>query len=283
LSVKFPRIVFLGKEVGIFGLLLRIVLISVALVTLLFLGIGIYFLKEDRELPKHLYGKVEIVKSQNQFLAETIKRISPDVGRKFFDSSYQAYSKLLYSVNREIKEEEHLAVDLFSMSGLLEYSQSVLEYFEEIAKNVSGVRSFWSRYPLVLPFAVGTKLVITRPFSQEMDCPFSGNIKAHNGIDVAAENLTPILAPADGEVIAIRNEVFWGRTVRIRHADAYETFYAHLGEVSVRQGQRVGRGDLIGLIGESGWTTHPHLHYEITKNGVHLDPLLYNFSFLHSD
>jgi murein DD-endopeptidase MepM/ murein hydrolase activator NlpD len=135
---------------------------------------------------------------------------------------------------------------------------------------------------LCLPISVSEKYVISRPFSDSLPDPFTGEIKKHNGIDIAAVNgSVPVLLPADGEVLLVKEDVFFGKMIRIKHFGGYETFYAHLGSVSVKQGQKLKRGAQIGYFGESGWTTHPHLHYELIKNGENVDPQLYNFNSLY--
>ena len=174
------------------------------------------------------------------------------------------------------------AIDSLSVRGLVGYSNTLVEFFDEIAKNASTSKGKWQSLPIVFPFADDAKLVITRPFSQSELCPFTGVLKEHNGIDLAAENGTPILAPADGDVVYVNDrDVFWGKTIKITHTNGYETLFAHLGTIQVRQGQKVRRGTVIATVGESGWTTGPHLHYELIKNGVHIDPQIYNFASLY--
>jgi murein DD-endopeptidase MepM/ murein hydrolase activator NlpD len=97
--------------------------------------------------------------------------------------------------------------------------------------------------------------------------------RAHLGVDYAAPYGTPVHAAADGLVVAAGWEGGYGRTVRLRHANGYETLYGHLSRVAVRTGQRVAQGTLVGAVGATGLATGPHLDYRMARNGQYLDPL----------
>jgi murein DD-endopeptidase MepM/ murein hydrolase activator NlpD len=283
LSSKDTQIIFIGNKAGILGVILRVFLSLFALGIVFFIIVGIYFLKGHRDLPHFIAVRTEILREKNKFLVESIERIAPNVGKIFSDGVKKDYSETLYSAYRGSKDGERSFIDTFSMAQLLDYSSSTLKQIESMAKTVSVPNSIFKNYPIVFPFPQSAGVIITRPFSDKGDLfdPFTGTEKNHNGVDLAAEQETQILAPADGEVTAVRDDVYWGKTVRVKHCCKYETFYAHLGSVSVRVGQKLSRGTQIGTIGESGWTTHPHLHYELIKDGVNVDPLLYNFTFLY--
>jgi murein DD-endopeptidase MepM/ murein hydrolase activator NlpD len=96
----------------------------------------------------------------------------------------------------------------------------------------------------------------------------------HTGLDVAAPQGTPIRAAADGEVIkAVFATDGYGGLVIIAHPSGYETWYAHLSRFSVKVGERVARGEQIGLMGSTGFSTGPHLHFEVRQDGQLRDPL----------
>jgi murein DD-endopeptidase MepM/ murein hydrolase activator NlpD len=88
---------------------------------------------------------------------------------------------------------------------------------------------------------------------------------------------TPILASAAGRVVQVGTEAGYGRIVSLDHGDGIVTRYAHLSKALVQPGQRVKRGQEIALVGNSGITTAPHLHYEVIVNGKHQDPLKFIF------
>jgi murein DD-endopeptidase MepM/ murein hydrolase activator NlpD len=98
--------------------------------------------------------------------------------------------------------------------------------------------------------------------------------RGHAGLDVAAPEGTPILAIDDGEILkAYWNSDGYGGLVIIAHTSGYETWYGHLDSFSVAPGERVKRGQRIGEMGSTGFSTGPHLHFEVREDGQLLDPL----------
>lgn len=128
-----------------------------------------------------------------------------------------------------------------------------------------------SSTPSISPLR-GATFVMTSPFGTRRN-PFTRQIDLHAGLDLAATTGTPILAPADGVVTfagryQMRVGVAWwrfGNLVVLRHDDRYVTLFGHCDEVKVRRGQKVQRGDLVATVGNSGWSTNPHLHYEVRR------------------
>ena len=112
---------------------------------------------------------------------------------------------------------------------------------------------------------------VTSEFGYRVD-PFTGRQELHEGLDIAARLGTPVVAPADGIVIYARYERSFGNTIIIDHGYGFSTLYGHLSEIYVRPGDRVKRGQVIGAVGNTGRSTGPHLHYEVRKNGVPVDP-----------
>jgi murein DD-endopeptidase MepM/ murein hydrolase activator NlpD len=105
--------------------------------------------------------------------------------------------------------------------------------------------------------------------------PFTGYKEMHRGIDIANHRGTPIIATADGRVASIGKNSGLGKTVVLNHGYGFRTRYAHLHEIKVKRGQTVKRGDVIALMGSTGWATGPHLHYEVIRNGKTLNPIKY--------
>lgn len=238
---------------------------------------GILFVKEGDRLIKAVSGRSHNLRIQNQEVAELIQKIHAHdivVPSCEDDSSFQQKNEqIVQELTSEVSEN---LLDKMSLSGLVFYTDSLAEYFQHIAERSVSVQSIWRRFPLVLPVSEHEEWVVERSFGVQTD-PFSGETKQHRGIDVAAVNGTPVLAPADGEVINITTDRFWGKLIHLRHSEGYETKYAHLAHYTVRRGEQVSRGDTIGVIGESGWSSGSHLHYEILKNGKHVDPNKYRF------
>ena len=97
----------------------------------------------------------------------------------------------------------------------------------------------------------------------------------HGGLDIAVPSGTPIESAAPGYVAWARTGRSYGNYVMVIHADGYATLYAHLSSINVTTDQFVSRGQIIGYSGNTGLSTGPHLHMELRKNGIPVDPLLY--------
>ncbi len=103
--------------------------------------------------------------------------------------------------------------------------------------------------------------------------PISGRIKGHTGVDLSASIGTPIRAAASGVIVHASYYSGYGRYIKIKHSSAINTAYGHLSRIVVRNGQRVSQGQIIGYTGNSGYSTGPHLHYEVMKNGRFVNPM----------
>lgn len=105
--------------------------------------------------------------------------------------------------------------------------------------------------------------------------PFNGSKAFHEGLDFTANTGTPIRAAADGIVAAAELTHAYGNMVKIDHGAGLETRYAHASKLLVKVGERVVKGQVVALVGSTGRSTGPHLHYEIRLNGNSLDPRQY--------
>ncbi len=105
--------------------------------------------------------------------------------------------------------------------------------------------------------------------------PFTGQKEFHKGIDISTRIKAPIVAPANGIVKRIAWDHGYGRILTISHGHGIVTRYAHLNKVLVKKGQYVKRGETIALVGNTGRSTGPHLHYEVLINGMPVNPLRY--------
>jgi len=117
---------------------------------------------------------------------------------------------------------------------------------------------------------------ITSRFGMRMH-PILKYERAHKGVDYSAEIGTPVWAVADGVVSDSSYGAAGGNSICIRHAMSFETCYRHLSKRNVTKGQRVIQKQLIGLSGNTGMSTGPHLHFELLRKGVHINPLNQNF------
>ncbi len=97
----------------------------------------------------------------------------------------------------------------------------------------------------------------------------------HAGIDVAVDRGTPVQASAQGDVLAVDDYFFNGKTIFVDHGNGLITMYCHLDRIDVKTGETVSKGQLIGLSGDTGRATGPHLHWSVVLNGVMVDPELF--------
>jgi murein DD-endopeptidase MepM/ murein hydrolase activator NlpD len=125
-----------------------------------------------------------------------------------------------------------------------------------------------SRTYLASPVAFSRK---TSGFAMRLH-PIFQTMKAHLGVDYAAPTGTPAQTVGDGVVEFAGVQGGFGNTVIIRHGNNHSTVYAHLSRIQVRKGQTVQKGQAIGAVGTTGWSTGPHLHFEFRVNGTHVDP-----------
>jgi len=105
--------------------------------------------------------------------------------------------------------------------------------------------------------------------------PFKSKTGFHPGIDIDADYGETIVSTAEGTVSKAGWHHSYGRTVILDHKDGYETLYGHMSKVSVKEGQKVTAGEVIGKAGSTGRSSGTHLHYEIVKNGKRVDPTHY--------
>ncbi|MSO63115.1 MAG: M23 family metallopeptidase [Acidobacteria bacterium] len=115
---------------------------------------------------------------------------------------------------------------------------------------------------------------VTSRFSSSRQHPILGYARAHNGVDYHAGTGAPVISVAPGVVTLAGWTGGGGRTVKLRHPNGYETEYLHLSAIDVRQGERIGQGELLGRVGMTGLATGPHLHYGLKKNGRYVNPIL---------
>lgn len=113
--------------------------------------------------------------------------------------------------------------------------------------------------------------ILTSSFGMRKD-PFRNTPSFHPGIDIAAPLGANVFASNDGVVIETGYNTLYGNYVHMKHSNQYETLYGHLKEIKVKKGVQIPAGTVIGLVGSTGKSTGPHLHFEIRLNGKPLDP-----------
>ncbi len=140
----------------------------------------------------------------------------------------------------------------------------------ELSQAAEQRSSRWAATPSIWP----VKGWVTSGFGPRMS-PFTEKPAWHDGLDIGAAPNAPVQAPAQGRVTATGYDPKLGNIVKLDHGYGIETLYGHLAKALVKEGQRVNRGDVVGLVGSSGLSTGPHLHYMVKVKGQALDPVKY--------
>ena len=169
------------------------------------------------------------------------------------------------------KELAILEMDVEKLSREVNFEmKSYKSIYDEVQKNIHRI----IRIPSIRPVKGG---YLNSTFGYRND-PIDNVKRFHHGQDITVKSGSPVFAPADGEVKRAYYVGGFGNHIKIDHGLGYTTLFAHLSKLNVKHGQQVKRGDIIGLSGNTGRSTAPHLHYEIHYNGKPQNPLDYFFS-----
>lgn len=149
----------------------------------------------------------------------------------------------------------------------------------ELQKLAKEKEKLLSCIPAIQPISNKELIRLASGFGYRID-PIYKTSRMHTGMDFTADIGTEVYATGDA-VVELLEEGEWGygRCIVLNHGFGYKTRYAHLSAFKVKQGQKVKRGELIGLVGNTGKSTGPHLHYEVEMNGTKINPI----NFFHSD
>jgi murein DD-endopeptidase MepM/ murein hydrolase activator NlpD len=160
------------------------------------------------------------------------------------------------------------------------YTQSKsFDFLSSQAKNLS---DRINHVPSIQPISSKHLKTMASGYGYRRD-PIYGTSRLHEGMDFSADIGTPVYATGDGKVTFADWHSGYGNLIEINHGFNYVTRYAHLSQISVRSGQSVKRGDLIGKVGNTGKSTGPHLHYEVRLRGAAQNPVNYYFMDLTPD
>lgn len=171
---------------------------------------------------------------------------------------------------------EHVDEDFSSIDQESTYNQLIEKYKQTITE-LEETNNELRHIPTAWPT---NSSKITSEFGVRTD-PFNYSSAFHTGIDIEGNRGAPVYAGADGIVVLAEYYGGYGNAIIIRHSNTHKTLYGHLSKIKVQVGDQVKKGEMIGLVGSTGRSTGPHLHYEVLKNGVPIDPS--PFMYLFSD
>lgn len=220
--------------------------------------------------PKEALTKIKNFEDDKKF-QETKKLYEDKIAKSFTDDEGASYTKDWSLMTKQ-------SLGIASLYAEFDYKYDVVvDFIKQLEKKVSELdqhllnkESFLRSTPTLMP-AAGH---ISSGYGPRMS-PYAARIKMHEGLDIGAPIGTSILAPADGVITFAGAKSGFGNFVQIDHGYGIETIYGHASAVTVRKGQKVVRGDRIAIVGNTGYSTGPHVHYEVRVNGTPVDPLYY--------
>ena len=199
----------------------------------------------------------------------------PDEVRKAGFGGVNRYEKYKAFHNRELLTETARRSDILAKQMVVQ-SKS----YDEILSMIKNKAAMMACIPAIQPVNNKDLKRMASGFGYRTD-PIYKTTKFHAGMDFAASVGTEIYATGDGVVMrADADASGYGNHVRINHGYGYMTLYAHMSKISVRPGQKVKRGDVIGFVGNTGKSVGPHLHYEVHKNGQPINPVNFYYNDL---
>jgi murein DD-endopeptidase MepM/ murein hydrolase activator NlpD len=170
-----------------------------------------------------------------------------------------------------VEHAEQVRVDV---GALIRRAELLARSFGQAADSLATHTDRLAATPSIMP----TQGWLTSAFSSMREHPILHYARPHEGIDVSAPMGSPIEAPAAGRVIEAGWETGYGNVLVIDHGFGLQTKYAHTSRLLVKLGDRVKRGDRVALVGSTGLSTGPHLHYEVHLDGRPVNPLRYVLS-----
>jgi murein DD-endopeptidase MepM/ murein hydrolase activator NlpD len=146
--------------------------------------------------------------------------------------------------------------------------------FESLLKSLEDQQNLLASTPAIRPISRGEKSWVTSSFGYRRS-PFTGQREFHQGFDISTRMGTPILATAEGVVTFVGKKGLLGKTVIIDHGHGMVTRYGHCLKFLKKRGEKVKRWEPIALVGNTGRSTGPHVHYEVRLNGIPVNPYKY--------
>jgi murein DD-endopeptidase MepM/ murein hydrolase activator NlpD len=170
----------------------------------------------------------------------------------------------------ELDEQELVTTVKDGIAWLSKEADTQERTLQELSLAAEQKSSRWAATPSIWP----VKGWVTSGFGPRVS-PFTEKPAWHDGLDIGAAANAPVQAPAQGRVTTVGFDPKLGNIVKLDHGFGIETLYGHLAKALVKEGQRVKRGDVVGLVGSTGLATGPHLHYMVKVNGQTFDPTKY--------
>ena len=200
-----------------------------------------------------------------------------------FDSEYNTKRIELHESLLEKSNSEMQDILEASLNNLEDKTSALEQSYTTLDERLAEVGSKRNNIPSIQPVTNHELTLLTAAYGTLMH-PFYRTLQSHQGVDYVIPEGTRIFATADGVVKEIKGKNSTsGITIVLDHGNGYTTTYSHLQSVKAKRRQRVQRGDIIALSGNTGLSLAPHLHYEVRYNGMRVDPIHYFFMELTPD
>lgn len=187
---------------------------------------------------------------------------------------------------RDLRGFDHSATVIETQEKISQIQRKLVaqsKSFEEVFELARNKEEMLASIPAIMPVRNEDLTRVASGYGYRIH-PIYKVRKLHTGMDFTAPTGTDIFASGDGVVVRVERKLNgYGKNVVIRHGFGYETLYAHMSRILVREGQKVKRGEVIGLIGNTGTSVGPHLHYEVIKDGDKVNPAYFYFNDLTPD
>ncbi len=226
--------------------------------------------------------------SLNVVIAD-IERRDASLFKQLFESTpytleedYESHSATLRESLSTLSTDELYSLYEQRCEGFNNSVESLVESTHTMISEIERVGSATSKIPAIQPISNRHLTLLTASFGERIH-PFYKTMQHHPGVDYTIPEGSRVFATADGVVksVSLSNSPS-GKSIVIDHGNGYESYYAHLGRVNLPARRRVKRGDIIGASGNTGLSLTPHLHYEVRRDGVAIDPINYFFMELNA-
>ncbi len=236
-------------------------------------------LKQDLIILEKNYNELLKKIEESAYMYEQLLEEEKQIQKLTFDTELEQLQLYLseitlHSTDFDFQKQLNITSDkLYTISDIV--NKNLLKM--KLLLDISYARKhFIESIPAILPLEKGS-FVLASGYGMRIH-PIFKTMRQHNGIDFAAQQGTPVVATGSGVVIRPPGDLdLLGNTVVIDHGFDYISIYACLLRPQVRPGNKVERGQIIGYVGRSGVTFGPHLHYEIRKNQIPVNPINYFF------
>lgn len=257
---------------------------------LYYVGFSIFFDTPFEYQLKHstdrLRGEYRTLQQRYDSLASVLDNLAArdrSVFRTLFESEpydlddrsrdrQSSYEKIVGRSTRQLKRELREGV-----IGMEQRLRALNDTYLALQERIDSAGRACDAIPAIQPVINKQLTLLTASYGMRIH-PFYKTLQPHQGVDYTIPEGSRVFATADGVVRdASDRSSTHGKTVVIDHGNGYETSYSHLSKINVVRGQRVSRGDIIALSGDTGLSLSPHLHYEVRKDGMRVDPIHYFF------